>query len=100
MSFNESRSSHQSVHDKGRSMLKETSRKRFLLERKELQHEMSTHKTEILHLMNDKYEWVEDLFEKDHYTVRFRQPQSKDVVEVPFFYESNYNTLKDIWQNE
>jgi hypothetical protein len=100
MSFNQSRSSHKSVHDKSRGMFREASRQRYNLEKKDKEHEFSHHKEVIEKLLNERYEWIEDLHEGDHYLVRLHQNSSKDTVEVPFYYETNYTELKGIWQTE
>jgi len=100
MSFNQARSSHKSVHDKARGMFKEASRQRYNLEKKDKEHELTHHKDVITKLLNEKYTWVEDIHESDHYIVRMFKEQTHDAVEVPFYYETNYVELKSLWQEE
>jgi len=87
------------MHDKGRAMVKETSRDRFMEEQKEMTHELSHHKSELTKLMNDNYTYSSSSRYRGQYVVKFQHPTTHTTKKLTFYYEPNYKELEQLWKN-
>lgn len=88
------------THDRSRATLRETSRKHYLREHKEQEHEFNDCKLRIEKLMNDGYEFVGSQRESNHYEVYFRHPLHQKQQDVWFNFEVNYRQLSPLWQTD
>lgn len=74
------------VHDKSKGTIPETSRKHYLSERKEHDHELSSVKTEIQKLLNDGYRYHNQVEEHNEIHLTFtrdRDDQQTLVLKFP-----------------
>jgi len=85
------------MHDKSRGMLRESARERFMGERKEMEHELSHHKTEIVKLLNDEYTYLETTRYRGQYVVKFQHPDTHRMQKLTFHYEPNLKQLENMW---
>jgi hypothetical protein len=88
------------MHDRSRGMVKETSRDRFMEERKEMEHELSHHREAIHKLMNDRYAVTGTSLYRGQYVVKFQHPESHKMEKLTFHYEPNFKELEQLWQTE
>lgn len=88
------------MHDRSRGMVKETSRDRFMEERKEIAHELSHHKDAIHKLMNNHYTVVGTSLYRGQYVVKFQHPTSHKMTKLTFHYEPNFKELEQLWLGE
>ena len=87
------------MHDKSRGMIRESARERFMGERKEMEHELSHHKTEIVKLLNDEYTYLETTRYRGQYVVKFQHPDTHRMQKLTFLYENNLKQLENMWNH-
>lgn len=89
------------MHDRSSGMVRESARERFMGERKEMEHELSHHKTEIVKLLNDEYTYLETTRYRGQYVVKFQHPDTHRMQKLTFHYEPNLKQLESMWnENE
>ena len=88
------------MHDKSRAMIKETSRERFLEEKKEMEHELSHNKETLTKLLNDHYTYKTTSRSRGQYIVKFQHPTTHKMAKLNFNYEPNYRELETIWHQD
>lgn len=92
------RSGKSHVHDKGRSMTRETSRSHFISEQKESEHELNHNRELIEKLHNDGYQFESADRSGDRYCVNFRCPKTQNIKTLDFLFEANYVKLESLWK--
>jgi len=85
------------MHDKSRGMIKETSRKNFLDEKKEMEHELSHNKEVLSKLLNEHYTYKTTSRHRGHYVVKFQHPETHRMERLNFYYEPNLKSLEKQW---
>ncbi len=85
------------MHDKSSGMVREKARERFMGEKKEMEHELTHHKTEIMKLMNDDYSYMETSKYRGQYVVKFQHPDTHRMQKLTFHYEPNLKQLETMW---
>lgn len=88
------------THDKARGTIRESSRKHFNEQQKELAHELSENRARIVKLINDGYVFTATVRESNHYEVHFSHPINNKQQECWFNFESNFRALESIWAPE
>jgi len=88
------------MHDKGKSTLRESSKERFMDEKKEMEHELSHNKEVITKLLNEHYTYKTTSKHRGHYVVKFQHPSTHKMEKLNFLFEPNLRTLESIWQEE
>jgi len=87
------------MHDRGKATIKETSRKNFLNEQKEMQHELSQNKENLSKLLNDHFCYKTTSRNRGQYIVKFQHPDTHRMEKLCFDYENNLKALEHIWLN-
>ena len=85
------------MHDKGRAMIKESSRTRYLDEKKEMEHELSSNKDTLTKLINEHYMYKTTSRHRGQYVVKFQHPTTHRMERINFHYEPNFKALEGIW---
>ena len=88
------------MHDKSRGMIKETSRDKFLDEKKEMEHELSHNKETVTKLLNEHYTYKTTSRTRGQYVVKFQHPESHKMERLNFNFEPNLKTLENMWQTK
>lgn len=86
------------MHDKSRGMINERSRDRFIHEKKDLEHELTHHKTEIQKLLNEHYTYHSTQRRRNGYVVKFQDPTDHHMEKLTFQFETNLKTLEKMWE--
>jgi hypothetical protein len=76
---------------------RETAKKNFHEEKKELEHEFATNQELIKKLENDKYEFKGESITKGKHVIEFFNRDTKLEKKITFDFEENYVKLKDLW---
>lgn len=88
------------MHDKSRGMVKETSRSRFIEEKKDMEHELTEGKLLVKKLMNDHFTYHSTQRRRGGYIVKFQDPQDHHFEKLNIHYETNLKTLETLWTPE
>lgn len=86
------------IHDRGKSTLKASSKKRYFLEKKEMDHEFSHHENQVQKLLNENFQHLSTVRRKEGYLVRFEHPNTHEHEQLLFQFESNLKHLEDSWK--
>lgn len=88
------------MHDRSSGMVREKARERYMEERKEMEHELSHHKSEVVKLLNDDYAYKETTHYRGQYVVKFQHPDTHRMEKLTFHYEPNLKELESMWTQE
>lgn len=88
------------MHDRSRGMIKETSRDRFMDEKKEMEHELSQNKDTLLKLLNEHYTYKTTSKHRGQFVVKFQHPDTHKMQRINFHFEPNLKTLENLWLSE
>ena len=88
------------MHDKGRSMIRESSRERFMEEKKDMEHEEAHNREEVMKLLNEGYTYRETSAYRGQFTVKFQHPDTHKMQKLTFHYEPNLNAVSPLWEEE
>ncbi len=85
------------MHDKSRGMVREKSRTRFMEEKKEMEHELTHHREQVVKLLNDDFAHFQTSRYRGQYVVKFQHPDNKRIEKLTFHFEPNYKQLEELW---
>ena len=88
----------QVVHSKSKNTLRDGAKNHYHSEKKELEHELSQNKTEILKLLNDGYRY-ERAEEEGSKTIIHFVNNDRHEVDICFNYIENVKSLKSLYTN-
>jgi hypothetical protein len=88
------------MHDKSRGMVKETSRDKFLGEKKEMEHELSENRITINKLLNERFTYHSTQRRRGGYVVKFQNPSTHTMEKLTFHYENNLKALENLWETQ
>lgn len=85
-------------HYKDNKLYRETSRKRYEEEKKEMEKELHENRTELEKILNEHYEYFDERMEHNYNMVRFKASGKDSFKELKFEFEENYMHLKEMWE--
>ncbi|MBF4693573.1 hypothetical protein [Fusibacter ferrireducens] len=88
----------QVVHAKSKNTLRDGAKNHYHSEKKELEHELSQNKTEILKLLNDGYRYERTSKEGFRTIVHFIN-NDQHRIEIQFDFFDNFKALEDLYLN-
>ena len=85
------------MHDKSRNTIRETTKDRFMTEKKDMEHEYTHNKTQVAKLLNDNFKYESTSKRRGGYVVKFQNPETHKLEKLTFEFESNLKHLEDTW---
>lgn len=86
--------SEKNTHDRARGTIRESSRKNFFGERKDIEHELTENQAKIKKLLNDGFCFESVTRNDNRYEVHFVNPKTDTHTDCIFNYEANFNQLQ------